>query len=386
MKILFCGDFVYSGNTDFTVSDELKSYFDKQDFRIINYEAPIDDGNNCKKKLIKASPHVCNSYKGIKVLEDLGIDATAIANNHIMDYGIEALSNTKKLLQQHGFKTFGAGSNFDDVYKPLVIEQNTEKIAIFNLCQAEFGVMKNAGVKAGYAWINHSSVNSLIKFYKEKGYIVIIYAHAGVEDEEYVLPEWRARYHEFIDLGASYVIASHPHIVQGIENYKGSKIVYSLGNFLFDKLENSEQWCTGLIVSIDTESYANFESIIVHFEGNTIAFADTELNKKMLDRRSSYVCNDLIIEQLADELSENLWNRYYKSYYESIVPHSIKKLLKIKLKKIFFGTKDDFFNKTMLLHNIQIESHLWCVIRYLYNENIKANGLKLLKKSKEFLQ
>ena len=374
MKILFCGDFVFSGNTDFSISTDLQSYFNKQDFRIINFEAPVKDGNSEIDSLIKAGPHVCNSSKGISFLRNIGINATALANNHIMDYGVEALLKTKELLHQQGFKTLGAGNNFEDVYEPLILENNNEKIAIFNLCQAEFGVMKNSGIKAGYAWINHNSINVRIKKYVDEGYYVIIFAHAGVEDEEFILPEWRNRYHEFIDLGVKYVIASHPHIIQGIETYKNSKIVYSLGNFLFDKLKTSEQWCTGLIVSIDTKSVLNFESRIVHFEDNIIDFAETELNKAMLDRRNSYVSNDLVVEQLADELSEKLWNKYYKSYYECIVPHSIKKLLKIKFKKIFFGKKDDFFDETMLLHNIQIESHRWCVERYLYNKNVKENS------------
>ncbi len=375
MKILFCGDFVYSGNSEFSISHELQTYFDKQDFRIVNYEAPIIDSNNNVKPLIKAGPYVCNSPNGINVLKELGINATALANNHIMDYGVESLLNTKELLQKNGFKTFGVGNNFDDVYEPLILNQNNEKIAIFNLCQAEFGVMKHYGIKAGYAWINHSSVNSRIRNYVEKGFFVIIFAHAGVEDEEYVLPEWRNRYHEFIDLGASYVIASHPHIVQGIENYKNAKIVYSLGNFLFDKLENSEQWRTGLIASIDTKSLENFETHLVCFFENNISFVDTKAAKELLEKRSFYVQDEQIVEELANKLAEDTWNRYYKSYYENLVPHSIKQLIKIKIKKML-GKQSVSFNETMLLHNIQIESHRWCVERYLYNKNCKENCIK----------
>lgn len=374
MKILFCGDFVFSGNNVFSVSPELQFYFDQQDFRIINYEAPVIDDNNDVEPLIKAGPHVCNDSKGIEILKQLGIDATALANNHIMDYGSEALFNSKELLQQHGFKIFGAGNDFEDVYKPLILEQKNEKIAIFNLCQAEFGVMKNSEIKAGYAWINHNSVNSRIKKYADEGFVVIVFAHAGVEDEEYVLPEWRNRYHEFIDFGASYVIASHPHIIQGIEDYKNAKIVYSLGNFLFDKLEKSEQWRTGLIVSIDTKSLENFETHIIYFTDNSISFAETKSNQGILEKRSSYVKDEQIVEELANKLVEDTWNRYYKSYYENLVPHSIKQLIKIKIKKML-GIFE-VFNETMLLHNIQIESHRWCVERYLYNKNCKENCLK----------
>lgn len=374
MKILFCGDFVFSGNTIFTVSSELKSYFSKHDFRILNYEAPIKDVNTNIKPLIKVGPHVCNSSKGLNLLKELEIDATALANNHIMDYGTEALLKTKELLLENGFKTVGAGTDFEEVYKPFILEQNGERVAIFNLCQAEFGVMKTSGIKAGYAWINHNSVNSRIKKYVDEGFVVIVFAHAGVEDEEYVLPEWRQRYHEFIELGAKYVIATHPHIFQGIENYKEGIIVYSLGNFLFDGFTPNSNWCRGLIAAIDTKNLEAFTVRVLSFENNKLEFCETRETESLLNKRKSYVQNDQVVEELANKLAQNTFERYYKSYYENLVPHTFKQLLKFKIKKIL-GKNPMFLDQTMLLHNLQIESHRYCVERYLYNCNIKQNFL-----------
>ena len=58
-----------------------------------------------------------------------------------------------------------------------------------------------------------------------------------------------------------------------------------------------------------------------------------------------------------------------------MIPHTLKQIIK-KIIKNIFHQKNYSFDETMLLHNIQIESHRWCVERYLYNKNCKDNNLK----------
>ena len=80
-----------------------------------------------------------------------------LANNHIMDYGPDALEATLNIARENGFDTIGAGLNFTDAYKLLVKEFDDVKIGMINACEAQFGVMDhfNRPTKAGYAWINH---------------------------------------------------------------------------------------------------------------------------------------------------------------------------------------------------------------------------------------
>lgn len=378
MRILFCGDLVLKDTSNYEISDSIKNYFNIFDYRIVNFEGPIKDPEKNEKKLIKVGPHVSNSVKTLELIKTLGINVAALSNNHIMDYGESALSYTFKQLKNNQVLSLGAGvlenQDIKKLYEPLIIKNQNEKIALFNFCQAEFGVAKNDSVKAGYTWINHPLVNPLIKKYKDGGYKIIIFAHAGVEDEEYVLPEWRQRYHEFIELGATYVIATHPHIFQGIENYKEGIIVYSLGNFLFDGFTPNSNWCRGLIAAIDTENLEAFTVRVLSFENNKLEFCETRETEALLNNRNSYVQNDQVVEELANKLAQNTFERYYKSYYENLVPHTFKQLLKFKIKKIL-GKNPMLLDQTMLLHNLQIESHRYCVERYLYNCNIKQNFL-----------
>lgn len=378
MRILFCGDLVLKDTSNYEISDSVKNYFNSFDYKIVNFEGPINDPTTKEIKLIKAGPHVCNSEKTLELIKTLGINVAALSNNHIMDYGENALSYTLEQLKNNQVLSLGAGllenQDLKKIYEPLIIQDQNEKIALFNICQAEFGVVKNDSVKAGYTWINHPLVNQLIQKYKESEYKIIIFAHAGVENEEYVLPEWRQRYHEFIEFGADYVIATHPHIIQGIELYKNKTIAYSLGNFFFPSENNGDNWTRGLVAALDTNKLS-VEFKTISFTNNKLVFYENKDYEEILKKRSYLVSDDKVVDEFADELSERTWNMYYKSYYENIIPHNLKQIIK-KIIKNIFHQKNYSFDETMLLHNIQIESHRWCVERYLYNKNCKDNNLK----------
>lgn len=371
MKLLFCGDLVCNKGSEPSVSNELQHFINSHEHVIVNFEGAIRDN---EAGIIKAGPCVCNDKAAVSLLKKLQCNVAALSNNHIMDFGISSLNRTLDTLHVNNIRTVGADISFNQIYEPLLIEEAGEKVALLNVCQAEFGVCKNDKVKAGYAWINHPSINNRIIEYKRKGYSIIIFAHAGVEDEEYILPEWRTRYHDFIDLGADCVIATHPHIFQGVEQYKGKYIAYSLGNFYFPWDNASENWRTGLIASVDTTNFS-VDFKITRFTNDTIDLFINGDIQTVFEKRCSFVSNDKIIEENADILAESTWNRYYKSYYENLEPHTLKQLLKLELKKLLGRNNSGYFNETLLLHNLQIESHRWCVERYLYNKNCKDNNL-----------
>lgn len=68
---------------------------------------------------------------------------------------------------------------------------------------------------------------------KEKADYVVVYIHWGMENGTWLEPYQLTSGKEFIDAGADVVVGDHPHVVQGIEYYKGKPIFYSLGNYWF---------------------------------------------------------------------------------------------------------------------------------------------------------
>lgn len=306
-----------------------------------------------------------------------------------MDYGLASLINTKRILDENGIESFGAGKTYSEAYKPLIISKDNEKICIINACQAEFGVVKNEYVcVGGYAWINASVLKQRIKENLTVCDKVILFLHAGMEEQIIPLPEWKSIYHEFAGMighrGA--IIATHPHIVQGYEIYNATPIFYSLGNFSFykEELKDNIEWNRGLVVLYDT-LMNEIKEIPVSTKDKLLDIDDSNDFKKDIEYRCSLVKNDDRLNEIADKIAEISWNDFYKSYYQSVTKtrniesYSGWKLIKILIKKflnklfrtnfnIVFG---EDFDETMLLHNIQIESHRFCVERYLYNKYMK---------------
>ena len=83
--------------------------------------------------------------------------------------------------------------------------------------------------------IYNKSVENMIREYRSNCDLLIMICHTGMEGWNIPLPEWRDLYKHFIDIGTDIVIAHHPHVAQGWENYNGGHIFYSLGNFAFNK-------------------------------------------------------------------------------------------------------------------------------------------------------
>ena len=385
MKLLFLGDIVFDA-TEITVSQNLLDLFNSADYKVCNFEGSFVSPNS--NRIIKAGPHVSNSELALDFIKKLNVNYAALANNHIMDYGVDSLVNTINVLNDNGIETLGAGKTYTEAYNPLIISNNKEKICIINACQAEFGVVKNKYVYGGgYAWVNSPAIKQKIKENLEICDKVILFLHAGMEDQIIPLPEWKQIYHEFADIiglrGA--IIATHPHIVQGYEIYNGTPIFYSLGNFSFfkEELKDNIEWNRGIVVQYDT--LTNETKVIpVLTKEKFLDIDNSDTFKSDMEYRCKLVKDEAKLNEIADAIAEKSWNDFYKSYYQSVTKtrdiesYSGWKLIKILIKKFFnklFRTNfnivsGDDFDETMLLHNIQIESHRFCVERYLYNRYI----------------
>lgn len=381
MKILFVGDILVKENR-YTLSNEIKELFDECDFRICNVEAPfIQEGADTPIK--KAGPAIHQSAHAIELLKESKFNLASLANNHIMDYGSSALTNTLNIFQKANIPTIGAGISFTEAYKPYIHEAGGQKIAFITGSQAEFGVFKTEKDALGYAWINHPHINKLIEQTKKDADLLYVLPHAGLENIPYPLPEWRSRYKEMIDAGADCIIGGHPHIIQGHEIYNNKHIFYSLGNFFFDmKSTYPDEANRGLIVISNTDNISDFRIIPFIVEENEVKIDTSESRKRILKDRSGILKQDSLYLTEIDKIAEQQWQQIYKDYYlwynkMDITKMGLKGILRYILKRI--SKKEDIennniINETLLLHNIQIETHRWIVERYLYNQNKKLNG------------
>ena len=237
-KILFCGDFFASNVEQLKFSDDLSTLIKSCDACCCNFEAPLKS----KELISKAGPVLCQSDNAPSFLESNGFNVITLANNHIRDYGNEGIENTIK-----GFKSsllVGAG-NKKQAYELKIKNIGEIQIGFLSFSHYEFGIVDEGCGNENYlggAWINSQIVDELIRRAKNIVDYLFILPHAGIEEIDLPLPEWRERYRQFILLGADAVIATHPHVPQGWEIFDGKYIFYSLGNFYFDMYSKSRYW------------------------------------------------------------------------------------------------------------------------------------------------
>lgn len=173
---------------------------------------------------------------GVEGLRASGFDLVSMANNHVLDYGPAALTDTVRRLDSAGIAHAGAGKDAAAAWRPAIVERNGKRIAFLS-----FSDVVHPGFAAGAhrpglapALGDFSAVTSAIRAARRKADYVIVAFHWGVEYQSRTTGGQIRQAHKAIDAGADLVLAHHPHVIQGVETYKGRLIAYSLGDFVFD--------------------------------------------------------------------------------------------------------------------------------------------------------
>lgn len=366
-KAFFAGDIVIDQLPGHDLlSPELAAILRSHAISSCNFEAPVK-GKSAPIK--KAGPHLSQHPQAPALLEKAGFNVINLANNHIYDYGQEALTQTIHAFQ-HAV-CVGAGNNFAEANALKVINVQHLKVGLLSFCEAEFGAITlNRSNKGGYAWINHPAVNNLITEAKKNTDILLVQVHAGVEELEIPLPEWRERYRELVRLGADAVIGSHPHVPQGWETYLDKPIFFSLGNFYFDWSGTHPLWNKGIAVSLvfDHKKLVNVEVIPVERTTNGVGINRNGSFEQYLDSLNKQLEEPGYTTSI-NEQALSLWERYYRNYYDLALQGineqvPIGKAFRSFVKRLLFRKKTSI-NTALLLHNIRIESHRWMVERAL---------------------
>lgn len=191
--------------------ENVKSVFEEDDLTIVNFEGTLTDSTirEDKQFAFKAD----KSYA--EILTDGFVEAANLANNHSKHYGEQSYNDTMDALDEAGITNFG----YDRVAIKKVKGIKVGLVGTYVLADG-------LGVK--------DSMEKNIQDLKDEGAQVIIASfHWGEEKAEYPNDVQVELAHAAIDAGADLVLGHHPHVLQGIEQYKGKNIVYSLGNFCF---------------------------------------------------------------------------------------------------------------------------------------------------------
>lgn len=222
-------------NLETSVSDRSGKKADKA----FNFKAPLKNLYNFNEKLNKDV--ICN-----------------IANNHILDYGEECFHETINNLKENKISYTGVSKSLETHDGVLIKKINGENIAFIggysthNIETSEKVRLTNID----------ENIFKKVEYAKSKAKYVVIHLHWGEELSLCQTPKQVRIAHKLVDSGADLIIGHHPHVIQGIENYKGSVIAYSLGNFQMMTYDYDYNSKFGIMLDIELkESKIDFKVI-----------------------------------------------------------------------------------------------------------------------------
>lgn len=255
LLIHFAGDTIFSSKVAEKLEKEgydypyryVRELFQNDDLSVVNLETPVTDGGTAaenKTFVFKSSP------KALSELEKAGVEAVNLANNHTLDQGVEGLLDTIAHLKESNLHFVGAGKNSTEAYAPVYIERKGIVIALCGFTrvipESHWAAGKGPGVAAAY---DASQAVKAIESARKKADLVLVSVHWGKERTTKLEEHQTSLAHQFIDAGADLVIGGHPHVLQGLENYKGKWIAYSTGNFIFTKSKDPKTWETAVFAA-----------------------------------------------------------------------------------------------------------------------------------------
>lgn len=233
------------------------------DMTFINLESPYSERGYPAEKytFLRSHPSL------IDELDEMGVDVVTLANNHMLDYGYDALFDTLSLLDAKGVRRVGAGRNLEEAYAPAIIEKSGVRVAFLGYastlplgCAAGEERPGLAPIHIFSAFVLEPSprtqeqpgtpppvktfplqaditrMQKVVEAAKQDADIVIIAGHWGLASR-YDLAEYQTCVgRALVDAGADVVLGHHSHTLQAVEIYKGKPILYGIGNFIFHEL------------------------------------------------------------------------------------------------------------------------------------------------------
>lgn len=191
--------------------------FSRDDMTLVNFEGVLTYSEAMREGqtyCIKGDPRYA------RILTEGSVEAAGMGNNHRLDYGDEGSDDTAAALEAEG-----------------IVWAYEENVGIYEM----------KGIRIGFVSVNEVSQGAVVEKTLQEGFerlkeegadLILACCHWGVEGEYTPEDYQKALGRKCIDWGADLVIGHHPHVLQGVEEYQGKYIVYSLGNFCFGANRN----------------------------------------------------------------------------------------------------------------------------------------------------
>ena len=367
--LLIVGDFSPQGRLallhTMSPTDVFGDFHEKlanSDLAILNLEAPL-----CRptSPIVKTGPALHGAPETAEFIAASGFDLACLANNHIMDYGSDGLSQTIASLDRHHVAWTGAGLDHAAASRPFIREIKGQAIAILNFAENEWSTTYDG--QPGACPIDPIRNYQAIHECRQTADNVIVICHGGHEHFSLPSPRMQELFHFYVDAGADAVVNHHTHCQSGYEVYNGSPIFYSIGNFLFDKEENLDyQWSRGMAIELTlTDSGVDF--CLHHFNQCTAGQLFEVVDAGETEMRNSHLAELNEIIESRDALKDAFKtlvtkrNKQYRSYLEP----KLSRLVAAAQRRGLLPSLLNRRHRALLLNLIRCESHREILIELL---------------------
>lgn len=238
-------------------------------------------------------------------------DIYGFANNHAMQHGNEAYFQTVKTLTECNCQTFGENDN-----RSIIVEHQGKTVSLTGCC---FRIDEFSDTPCYWYNPEYSEIVKEIEKLPRDAFKVF-FVHWGNEYIDRPSSQQKKFAHWLIDAGFDLIIGMHSHVLQGYEDYKGNRIYYSLGNFIFDMAWEPCRYgaIIGIDLSGDTPVFHNeyvyiddsCTPCIISEDNVPVALRFATLNKQLIKEDNS--------EQYHNEIYRQ-YKRYSKANKKSIV-------------------------------------------------------------------
>ncbi len=246
-------------------------------------EIPLSEQGHPREKLIafRASPDIAPD------LRRAGFDVLALANNHSLDYGYEALLDTMGALDRQGIRHLGAGESLQEAIAPVIVEAKGRRfgfIAFTSLLPTGaaasnrrpglapihvhiayevnpyFEMEEPGNPPLVKTWANADDLSYFLERVRElrtQVDFLAVSAHWGFGAGEELAEYQRPLGHALVDAGADVVFGNHVHAVHGVEVYNGKAILFSPGNFIAQQpREDLSEFAARILDEMSTDGFA----------------------------------------------------------------------------------------------------------------------------------
>lgn len=243
---------------------QVSDILNEADISIVNLETCVSDEGVSEKKEgfgFRTPPEMLEGFV------NAGIDMVNLANNHVRDFGYDALLATFDNLDAYGIDYFGAGRDLDQAGGLVIKEVNGVKIG-FTGCNRVW-LTDDCAAADGHAGVNQ--VHSLskestqaylerIREYDSMVDVLICFMHYGTEEVFDVTSYQKDMSRALIDNGVDIFVGGHSHTLQPIEFYNDKLIIYSIGNFIFWHVDDDIDGLSAIFdLTVDREGFVSLK-------------------------------------------------------------------------------------------------------------------------------